>query len=218
MFLRFKSLIFLLGTVLAAGLFFKPVFALNDTEDYEVITKIYVRGSVRFEFPKIKGWIREIVVEKNMANDDCACFEYCDLITHRIAKRIGLNSIMYKDITKLKERYEQLLVKGMHPVNTDYRSIITHEIGHAITAYIAEKTCCAPVESIREEVLKETGFTLDDVADNLSHYAAYDNGSGEKDVADEFIAEAFAEYMDSVAPRTIAQKVGDKISSILSKD
>ncbi|MDR0599617.1 MAG: hypothetical protein LBG84_05990 [Treponema sp.] len=82
---------------------------------------------------------------------------------------------LYKNITKLKEIYEQGVTKGDHPVNTDYRSILTHEIGHAITWKIARDTGeyhSTLTKSLREEVLKETGFTIEDVANNLSRYAA----------------------------------------------
>jgi hypothetical protein len=178
-------------------------------EIFDCVEKVYAK------FPKLKGLVREIVV-KTIRN----LLPVLNVLTNKYKNhndRIELNGALYKDITKLKEIHEQY---GLHPVNTDYRSILTHEIGHAITWKIASDTGkdhSTLTESLREEVLKETEFTIEDVANNLSRYAAEDDGSGEKNVADEFIAEAFAEYMDSASPRPIAQKVGEKISHILLK-
>jgi hypothetical protein len=185
---------------------FNGVSDETEKEIFDCVEKVYAK------FPRLKGLVREIVVKND--KESIASFEYAN------NNRIELNGRLYKDITKLKEIYEQGVTKGEHPVNTDYRSILTHEIGHAITWKIARDTGedhSTLTESLREEVLKETGFTIEDVANNLSCYATEDDGSEEKNVADEFIAEAFAEYMDSATPRPIAQKTGEKTTHLLSK-
>jgi hypothetical protein len=175
----------------------------NDLSDetqediFNCVEKVYIK------FPTLKGLVREIVVKNH--KDFLASFEYAN------NDRIELNGTLYKDITKLRKIYEKGVEKGEHPINTDYHSILSHEIGHAITWKISRDTGKDHIEfteSLREEILKESGFTLEDVAKNLSHYAAEDDYSEEKSVADEFIAEAFAEYMDSKTPRPIALKVG----------
>jgi hypothetical protein len=123
---------------------------------------------------------------------------------------IDLAGMFYKDIPKLKMTYERDLKKLFHPAGTDYRSILTHEIGHAITGKISKNlglTFREFSDKLEGEVLKELGLSRKDIGVNLSLY-------GRKNSL-EFIAEAFAEYMDSKAPRRIALKVGEKLKSYL---
>jgi hypothetical protein len=123
---------------------------------------------------------------------------------------IDLAGTFYKDIPKLKMSYERDLKSLFHPAGTDYRSILTHELGHAITGEIAKKlglTFQGFSDKLENEVLKELGLSKADIGVKLSFY-------GRKNSL-EFIAEAFAEYMDSKAPRRIALKVGEKLKLYL---
>jgi hypothetical protein len=154
------------------------------------------------KLPEAKGTVSGIAVNNRMKT----AYAQCSLNTGTI----DLAETFYKDIPKLKMSYERDLKSLFHPAGTDYRSILTHEIGHAVTGKIAKKlglTFREFSDKLENEVLKELGLSKADVGVKLSFY-------GRKNSL-EFIAEAFAEYMDSKTPRRIALKVGEKLKSYL---
>jgi hypothetical protein len=69
-------------------------------------------------------------------------------------------------------------------------------------------------QEVQDKVLKELNLTENDIAKNLSGYAIDKKATGRHQPA-EFVAEAFAEYMDSPNPRPIARKVGEILKSYL---
>jgi hypothetical protein len=87
--------------------------------------------------------------------------------------------------------------------------MIIHEIGHRIDGYLTNKIYGRAWDhfnldnnisnTIRGQVLKNLGLTLDDITDNLSVYGQFNEA--------EFLAEAFSEYISSASPRKIARMV-----------
>jgi SPP1 gp7 family putative phage head morphogenesis protein len=154
------------------------------------------------KLPEAKGAVSGIAVNNRLKT----AYAQCTLNTGMI----DLAGMFYKDVSKLKMSYERDLESLFHPAGTDYRSILTHEIGHVITGKISKKlglTFREFGDKLEDEVLSELGLSKADIGINLSFY-------GRKNSL-EFIAEAFAEYMDSKAPRRIALKVGEKLKSYL---
>ncbi|GHV84304.1 hypothetical protein AGMMS50212_16440 [Spirochaetia bacterium] len=125
---------------------------------------------------------------------------------------IELAGRWYKDPEKFHYVYAASVNSGFHPVGTDEKSVVTHEVGHAITGKIAKSLGLKYKEisdKIQEEVMSELGLNNTDtiIIKHLSEYGSVDSL--------EFIAEAFAEYMHSPSPRAIAQKVGEKLKKLL---
>jgi hypothetical protein len=163
---------------------------------YDCIQGVYSK------LPEAKDVVDGIVVNNRLKT----VYAQCSLNTGTI----DLAGAFYKDIPKLKLSYERDLKSLFHPAGTDYHSILTHEIGHAVTGKIAKKlglTFREFGDKLEDEVLKELGLSKADVGVKLSFYSRKNSL--------EFIAEAFAEYMDSKAPRRIALKVGEKLKSYL---
>jgi hypothetical protein len=163
---------------------------------YNCIHNIYSK------LPKAQGAVSGIVVNNRLK----IAYAQCTLNTGMI----DLAGTFYRDIPKLKTSYEQDLKSLFHPAGTDYRSILTHETGHAITGKIAKNlglTFREFCDKLEAETLKELGLSRADIGVRLSFY-------GRKNSL-EFVAEAFAEYIDSKAPRRIALKVGEKLKSYL---
>jgi hypothetical protein len=163
---------------------------------YECIKGVYSKLS------GVQGTVKGIVINNRLKK----AYAQCTLNNGTIE----LAGVLYRDIPKLKMSYEQDLKYRFHPAGTDYRSILTHEIGHALTGKIAIKqglTFREFSDRLEDEVLKELGMSAKDIGAKLSLYGCKNSL--------EFIAEAFAEYMDSKTPRSIALKVGEKLKSYL---
>jgi hypothetical protein len=159
-------------------------------------------NDVYTKIPETKGMVSSISVNNRLRKAYAQCLP--------IAGEIELSGEMYKNIANMKISYEQDVAAKFHPVGTDYRSVLTHEIGHIITGQISRKMKLTIREfclKLQNEVLQNLGLSTKDITQGLSEY-------GRKNPL-EFIAEAFAEYMDGKAPRPIALKVGQKLKSYL---
>jgi hypothetical protein len=165
------------------------------------------------ELPQTKGAITKISVNNRISKNTYAQTKM-NLATHE--NEVGLGGKNYKDIQALQKQYEKDVEEKYHPQGTTYKSIITHETGHAITNKIIEmqKTVYSNYanlcEDIQKKVLEKLKLKNDQtiITNNLSGYGA-------KKPA-EFVAEAYAEYMDSPNPRPIAKEVGNMIKILLT--
>ena len=127
-----------------------------------------------------------------------------------IGNIVTLNSKWYDDLPKLKKQYEQDVSKNWHPQGTNYNSIITHELGHALLEYITMNTGYTGT-AIRNKICNKLKINKKDIDTYLSRYP-----NNSKDPPHEFFAEAFAEYMDSPNPRPLAVEFGKEINRILT--
>ena len=128
-----------------------------------------------------------------------------------------LSEMAYSDIDLLDSIYTQTVKEKYHPAGTTFRSNITHETGHGITNKIAVKYNVDMIRlctAIQEKVLNELKLTENDIPNHLCGYATEKDKYGHQPA--EFVAEAFAEYMDSPSPRPIAQRVGIILKSMLA--
>jgi len=106
-------------------------------------------------------------------------------------KGIYLNKVMFKDDTIIKD-YQQDLDNNFHPKGTTASSIIVHELGHALDDLIGLNDN-KELNVYYKEVKNQIGT-------NLSRYAQTN--------IKEFLAEGFAEYIESSNPRPIAVAIG----------
>lgn len=140
-------------------------------------------------------------------------------------KMIHLNPAYYGDKEAFDRKYAESVEKQYHSVGTDYKSVVVHEMGHAIDHYVtrridgpwgtmggdtttATKIWNADIKKMQKksEDGKVTGKMI---RENLSGYAS-------KRPA-EYLAEGFAEFMCSPNPRPTAKSIGKRITNAIDK-
>lgn len=121
--------------------------------------------------------------------------------------------------TQLKTQYEEDLKEGYHPQGTDYRSLVTHELGHALDGFLTGKGILnsgygTPAShfsgKLKRKVMKSLGMTDQDVKKELSDYATKDQL--------EWFAECIAEGLHSERPRKMAAECMKQLDEILREE
>jgi hypothetical protein len=119
---------------------------------------------------------------------------------------IALNDMFWfndSDIGDLKKRLPELVEKKFHPDHCDtIKSIIDHEVGHAIDKRATERVM-GQISNQDEIIEMYRMIPFMGMRNGLSEYARKDIG--------EMVAEGWAEYVNSPEPRPIAKKIGDLI-------
>lgn len=107
--------------------------------------------------------------------------DYATTISEHI---IHLNAVYFSDLIMLEDDYQEGVVEGRFVKNTNWRSIIRHEVGHVVCNLYSIN----PI-MIAEELLEEsTDVVLITLMDELSIYSCeYDDGR-------EIISECFSGY------------------------
>lgn len=153
-------------------------------------------------YPQLKGEFYGLGVNEKGASTYASCFMHNG--------SINVNAAYYGKLSKIAESYDADVKLNWHPQGTDWKSIITHEIGHAVDGYLTrnghgEVTTSYNVKNastkMRRQVLKELKLTKNDISAHVSRYASKNDA--------EFFAECFAEYIDSDEPRLMAKKFGE---------
>lgn len=133
------------------------------------------------------------------------------IYAHSVGGGVWLNSVRYNKTDNLIKFY--LDSPGWNPLNTTHRAIIPHELTHAMLQRFVEnekytdKASLSLAKKIRASALKKCKMTAADISKNLSNYATTD--------ANEFVAEAICEYMDSPTPRPLAKATREAIREIM---
>lgn len=110
---------------------------------------------------------------------------------------LHFNTKYYKDADELKRLVERDVATGYHPVGTGVtRSVVDHELGHALD-YLLD------IRQDPEFLQHYYRLSSQGVSARVSRYATKNSA--------EFIAEAWAEYLNNPTPREEAQFVGDLI-------
>lgn len=147
-----------------------------------------------------------------------ACFNTGD-------QKIRLNNAYFGNKEELAKKYADGVGRQWNPAGTDYRSVVTHEIGHAVDHYVSRKidgfwgvmgnyTTTATkiwntdIEKMRKKSPdgKATGKMF---RENLSGYSGHSPS--------EYLAEGFAEFMDSPNPRPTAKSIGRRLTNAINK-
>jgi len=135
---------------------------------------------------------------------------------------INVSPYFFQDKAALKRSYSNDVSAGWHPAGTDWESIITHELGHAVDGYLTRNLGKVTGIPANPQV-RASKYVLDKVMTNL-HLVPNDIRTGLSDYAaskpEEFFSEAMAEYLDSKKPRPIAKATGklvDKWMKEISK-
>lgn len=130
---------------------------------------------------------------------------------------IDVNTTHFKDNAHLTKLFANDVAHGFHPPNTDYTSIITHELGHAVDDFLTNTMQAVGMQTawkpkwvsayLRPKVMRACGLKVSDTRSAVSGYATKD--------AWEWFAECFCEWMDSPTPRPVAAEFGKQFMEIL---
>lgn len=127
--------------------------------------------------------------------------------------RVEVNTSKYNDAVALAKSYLSDLKMGFHPAGTDWVSIVTHELGHALDGYLSNlglggnngyKDVSA---MMRPKVMRACGLKVADAKTEVSEYATKN--------AREWFAECFAESMRSANPRKVATEFMKQLREVV---
>lgn len=168
------------------------------------------------KFPELKGQLNGFGKENMGSRTYAACYT--------MNGKVVINPQIYTSMKSLEKTYAKDVIMGYHPEGTTAGSIITHEIGHALDGFltnnlmgITEETTRNMIKgrayltssNLRKSVLKTLKLRIKDIETELSRYGKTNDR--------EFFAEAFAEYIDSENPRSVAAEFGKQLEEIFKK-
>lgn len=150
---------------------------VGDTETIEtVINDIY---EIAKDFPKILDERRGVILELDFGMSDE------DFATTDSGHVIKLNAVYFSDLERLNMEYKQLSQKGYFVLNSDWRAICRHEVGHVV----ANLYDIDPLKIALE--IKHTTNKIElfeDLSKDLSLYStSYEDGR-------EIVSECFSAY------------------------
>jgi len=142
----------------------------------------------------------ELIISDNVKSDN-----FADNLSQ--IGSIRLNKKYFSDKKLLEKEYQKTVDLNIHPQKTTYEALLVHEIGHSLGEYL-EKEKGLSRKKVKNDVLNMTGYKPKDVSEKLSESASINPS--------EFIAEAFAEYINSPSPRKLAKEFGKYINQNLN--
>lgn len=171
---------------------------------YEALDDIYRR------FPELVGKLNSIAT----ADLDGMTYAQCSIgIGHG---GVTLNKKWFANVAKISTSYAKDLAGGFHPAGTDWKSIVSHEFGHAIDDYLSNTLYAAGMNSwrakyisadLRPKVMRACGLKVHQAGSAVSGYATKDHY--------EWFAECFGEGMNSTAPRPVAAELMKRLTEII---
>ena len=178
-----------------------------DSLPVEVVQEVIQRvEEVLDKVPVLKGFLTNI---KDTPQTGRFTGEYAH--AWETSRGISLNPAIFMAISELDKSYKFGSKMGHHVADTDWRTVITHELGHMFDYWLTSKGYKDKRSkysmAIRKQALKETGIKVKDIKQNLSIYGTTNYS--------EFFAEAFAEWLDSPNPRPIAKSVGAQVLALM---
>ncbi len=158
--------------------------------------------AIAVDFPLIKEGKKPVTIQldENIAPNDFAVTR-----NHMIC----INANAFRDTKRLAEEYQKLVDSGWFVKETDYRSIIRHEVGHVVV----NKYGLNGLEAAKAITgAKTTAITLHTVKKELSEYAAsYEDGT-------EIVSEAFSGIYSSAEPNEFALQIIESFGIIQEKE
>lgn len=189
------------GTVNLTGVDLESAKAIAEAYD-EVFTK----------YPFLSGNIDAVSAQ------DLGSRTYAECYT-RAGGKINVNRKFFKNAHLLSKSYEGDLKSGFHPAGTDWKAIVTHELGHALDGYLSNLGIAGQKNSwmtkdvsalLRPKVMKACGLKVADAGKEVSYYATKN--------AREWFAESFAEAMKSGNPRKVAVEFMKQLTKLIEEN
>lgn len=174
---------------------------------YEALDDIYTR------FPELIGQLNSV----STADLSGSTYAQCSVgIGHG---GVTLNKKWFEHLDKLVKQYNIDLMGGFHPEGTDWKSIVSHEFGHAIDDLLSRTYAASGMlnpykpkwvsADLRPKVMKACGLKISDTRKAVSGYATKDHY--------EWFAECFGEAMNSATPRPVAAELMKQLTEIIRK-
>lgn len=179
--------------------------------DLEVAKEVY--KSVDNLFTKLPDFVGELC-SINASKLSGGCYAQCSFGLGRGG--VGINTSYFSSLEKITKTYERDLSYGFHPANTTFRSVVTHEFGHAVDDFLSYTEHLVGMQGwkpktvsayLRPKVMKACGLKVSDAKSAVSGYATHD--------AQEWFAECFCEWIDSPNPRPVATEFGRQLTELL---
>ena len=174
---------------------------------YEALDDIYKK------FPELIGKLNSV------ATADLSGSTYAQCSVGLGNGGVTLNKKWFEKLEKLVKQYNIDLMGGFHPAGTDWKSIVSHEFGHAIDDYLTNTLQAAGMlnrwkpkylsADLRPKVMKACGLKVSDARTAVSGYATKDHF--------EWFAECFGEAMNSASPRPVATECMKRLTEIIRK-
>ena len=181
--------------------------------DFEVAKGIYESLDNMFtKYPELIGQLNSL----GTGNLKVSTYAQCHMgLGHG---GVTINRKWFSELKKIAESYTRDVAAGFHPIGTDWKSIVTHEFGHALDDLLSKTYLAAGTKNawgvpkqvsadLRPKVMKACGLKVSDTRKAVSEYATKD--------AYEWFAEAFAEGMDSATPRPVATELMKRLTEII---
>lgn len=205
---------------------------------YDTASMIYDSyNTVLKKFPELKGQLAALKYDGVQGD------KYAGCIT--ITGEVKVHGIFAK-FDDLVKSYADDVAIGFHPVGTDYRSVIVHELGHALDGYMTKQRLLdadfnghgiirTTSQTAKDMTLKFLGFDRQKIAIELKNqgltlfqrrdileqrernFIIQHVSEYAADNEREFFAECFAEYMTSDNPRDAAKIFGKIIEKALGR-
>ncbi len=189
-------------------------------------------------YPELKGNLPSFTYTKDYTK---GAYAACTTLTGDI-KAYG----HFSNFEGMVQTYADDVAEAFHPVGTDYRSIIVHELGHALDGYMTKNRLLGAdfnqygilsysSNAAKDMVLSHLGFDRQEIATELKNqgltftqrrdilkqkekdFIKQHISEYAADNAKEFFAECFAEYVMSDNPREAASFFGEVINTSLGR-
>ena len=181
-----------------------------DLESAKAIAEAY--DEVFNKFPFLVGKLDGVRAE------NLGSWTYAECYT-RGGGKINVNVTKFNDPVALAKSYLNDLKSGFHPAGTDWKSIVTHEIGHALDGYLSNLGLAGAKSQwsyqtkdvsamLRPKVMKSCGLKVADARTEVSGYATKN--------AREWFAECFAEAIKSGNPRKVATEFMKQLTKLIN--
>ena len=179
-----------------------------DLESAKAIAEAY--EEVFTKYPFLSGNIDAVSAQNLGSRTYAECYT-------RAGGKINVNRKFFKNAHLLSKSYEGDLKSGFHPAGTDWKSIVTHELGHALDGYLSNLGIAGKKNSwmtkdvsalLRPKVMKACGLKVADAGREVSYYATKNNR--------EWFAECFAEAIKSGNPRKVAVEFMKQLTKLIN--
>lgn len=185
----------------------KVILSGCDLDSAKAIAEAY--EEVFDKYPFLQGKINGVQTAKLGSNTYAQCYT-------RYGGGVEVNTTKFNDAVALAKSYASDLKSGYHPAETNWKAIVTHELGHSLDGYLSNLGLAGMKNRwetkdvsalLRPKVMRTCGLKVADAYQEVSIYATKNNR--------EWFAECFAEAMKSSSPRKVATEFMKELTELI---